>query len=123
MRLLRLGTIAAFLLLAGCALAPRTPIATAAAFDATIVDRPLTGGARWTELTIRSDGTMTGVRADGAVLSGTWGFENGFFCREAIVDGTVLGSDCQTVAIDGTSIVFRRDRGRGERVAYVFRRR
>ncbi|NNG06026.1 MAG: hypothetical protein HKM95_18240 [Inquilinus sp.] len=121
MRVLLVWAIAAALLSAGCALAPRTPIATAEDFRARVVDRPLEGGEGWNRLVIQSDGTMTGLRADGATLSGSWTFENGYFCREAIVDGASLGTDCQTVSIDGDSAVFHRDGGRGERISYTFK--
>lgn len=120
MRVLIYCTIAA-LLSAGCASDMRTPITTADVFHEAIVDRPLAGGERWTQITIKSDGTMAGLHADGAILTGSWAFENGSFCREAIVDGASFGSDCQTVSVDGDSIIFGRNRGRGEQVSYYFR--
>ncbi len=66
--------------------------------------------------TINADNTITGD-VDGREATGTWDFQDGFWCRKIIVE-QVFTEDCQLWEIDGETLVITRDRGRGESFRY-----
>jgi len=55
-------------------------------------------------LNVRQDGTITG-RAVGYDITGTWDWENGYFCRDMDWSGYEIGYNCQLVEIDGDRIL------------------
>ncbi len=52
-----------------------------------------------------------GMRWD---VTGQWTWQNGYFCRDLYWGGSDLGHNCQEVRINGDSIRFTSDRGRGQ---------
>lgn len=62
-----------------------------------------------------ADGTMKGGGGD-RKLSGTWTWEDGFFCREGTIGSDVLKRDCQIIEISGDTLKVKRNRGEGENV-------
>lgn len=78
--------------------------------------------SRFAEVTLVSDGLRFVIHDDGRVvgnvgdlpLSGRWYWENGFFCRTAILDGAPLELDCEIIECCGEQMRYTRDRGDGE---------
>lgn len=64
-------------------------------------------------LQVRADGSIGG-RALGRDVTGTWSWENGFFCRTLDAGDRQFGRNCQVVSVDGGSIRFHADQGTGD---------
>jgi hypothetical protein len=64
-------------------------------------------------LVVRADGGLTG-RAFGRAVTGSWTWEDGYFCRTITAGSRVLPRNCQTVARDGDTLRFTADRGAGD---------
>lgn len=64
-------------------------------------------------LQVRSNGTIDG-RAMGSDITGSWSWENGYFCRDMDWSGTPIEYNCQLVELDGDRIRFTVDQGAGE---------
>lgn len=104
------------LALAACAASiPDGPISDEETFRKAIVGRTvaLQDGAN---MTINADNTITGA-VDGEVVTGTWSFEDGYWCR-TITLGDIFTEDCQLWVVDGDRLVITRDRGNGESFAW-----
>ncbi|OSQ53273.1 dihydrodipicolinate reductase [Marivita geojedonensis] len=71
-------------------------------------------------LRVSPDGRITGrgVRWD---VTGSWSWENGFFCRDLNWGGDDLGYNCQEVRADGRSMRFTSDRGAGDSADFRLR--
>ena len=63
-------------------------------------------------LNVLADGTIAG-RAIGWGISGTWIWEDGYFCRDMDWSGTAIGYNCQLVELNGDRIRFTVDQGDG----------
>ena len=63
------------------------------------------------------DGTMAG-RFDGRKLTGTWHWEDRFFCRTIRLDEEDFGPDCQIMLLSGDRIIIVRNRGTGDKETY-----
>ena len=70
---------------------------------------------------IAADGTLKGTTADGKKIVGAWNWQGRFWCRNVVVDGKELGTNCQQFEIDGTAVRVTRDKGRGDVVNAVLR--
>lgn len=64
-------------------------------------------------LTVSPQGEIDG-RAFGRDVTGSWSWEDGYFCRDLFWGQTELGYNCQEVARDGRSVRFTSDKGTGE---------
>ncbi len=64
-------------------------------------------------LEVTDDGQIKGrgVRWD---VTGTWTWENGYFCRDLYWGGDPLGYNCQEVRANGNQIRFTSDQGAGQ---------
>lgn len=71
-------------------------------------------------LNVTPDGQITGRGATWDV-TGTWSWENGFFCRDLYWGGDDLGYNCQAVHADGAQMRFTSDRGAGESANFRLR--
>ena len=91
------------------------------AFKDNVVDRPLEGEG-WITLVISSEGMMKGTNQKGAKLKGPWQFKDGFFCREAIVNGKNYGTDCQKVILTEEGVTFIGNKGQGKHKYYIFKK-
>jgi hypothetical protein len=81
-------------------------------FRQTIVDRKLTSdNGNWT--VINSNGTQTGKFGKNS-YSGTWKWSGKYWCRNGVIGGKELGTNCQLVEIDGNETRFTRDKGKGK---------
>lgn len=71
-------------------------------------------------LNVRADGSISG-RAAGSDITGTWSWQNGYFCREMDWSGTPIPYNCQLVELNGDRIRFTVDQGAGENAVFRLR--
>ena len=64
------------------------------------------------ELSVETDGTITGTGA-GIDVTGSWNWQDDYFCRNLSWGNRNLGSDCQKVELKGQKLFFTSDRGGG----------
>ncbi|MHA7776685.1 hypothetical protein [Roseibium sp. M-1] len=80
-------------------------------FVAIFTEVPLTSeGLRFI---IHEDGRIAGD-VDGRPLSGSWYWEDGYFCRTAELDGEFLDLDCEIIEHCGDRMRYTRERGNGQ---------
>lgn len=65
------------------------------------------------KLEVRPDGTIEG-NAFGRKVTGSWTWDNGFFCRDMAWGSWDLDPNCQQVGLSGNLLRFRSDRGTGD---------
>lgn len=98
--------------MATMAFADFKPIRKEALFRSLVVDHKLTdGNGNWT--TIASDGSQKGNFNDKQYV-GSWIWKGRFWCRNGVIGGKELGTNCQLVEVDGNLIRFTRDKGKGQ---------
>lgn len=69
-------------------------------------------------LNVGSDGQIQGA-AIGWDITGTWSWQDGFFCREMNWGGDVIPYDCQLVEqLGGERLRFTVDRGAGDSASF-----
>jgi len=95
-------------------------IATRDEFVAAVKDRDLRIGLLGITLKVQPDGTITG-NAMGWPVSGTWEWQDGFFCREMDWSGTPIAYNCQLVERRGENIRFTVDKGKGDSARFALR--
>ena len=66
---------------------------------------------------VHDDGTMTGEFGS-KNLTGTWNWDNRYFCRTAKLGSKKFSLDCQTVTVSGDKVTFQRNKGTGKRNKY-----
>jgi len=72
-------------------------------------------------LYVAPDGKITGS-AMGWDITGTWDWQDGFFCREMNWSGRAVPLDCQLVETrNGDTVRFTAERGDGDREAFRLR--
>lgn len=91
------------------------------AFLALLEGRELRMGVFQIALKITPDGIIAGT-ALGWDVTGTWGWEDGFFCREIDWSGKAIPYNCQLVEVLGTEkIRFTVDKGAGDEATFNLR--
>jgi hypothetical protein len=87
-----------------------------------VVDgRELRLGVFQIELTITPDGQINGS-ALGWDVTGTWAWEDGYFCREIDWSGKPIPYNCQLVEVqDNEKIRFTVDKGAGDEATFNLR--
>ena len=65
----------------------------------------------------KADGTIEG-EFGGETLSGTWAWNDGFFCRTSTLGDLDLGSDCLVIEVADTQMRLTLDRGEGPSIIY-----
>ena len=68
-------------------------------------------------LNVFGNGQIQG-EAVGWGITGTWSWQDGYFCREMNWGGDTIPYNCQLVEIRGNSIRFTVDRGAGDSAAF-----
>ncbi len=63
---------------------------------------------------VTADGKLTGKLTNGDKVRGAWKWNRRFWCRNVIVGGRELGTDCQKIEVDGNQYRLTRKKGRGE---------
>lgn len=72
-------------------------------------------------LRVLADGKITGS-AMGWDITGTWTWQDGYFCREMDWEGRAIEADCQLVETrNGNTVRFTAERGQGDREAFRLR--
>ena len=66
-------------------------------------------------------GNLSGKAGNGQKITGAWNWQGRFWCRNVVVDGNALGTNCQQFEIDGTAVRVTRDKGRGDVINAVLR--
>lgn len=64
-------------------------------------------------LTVSPGGAISGS-AFGTTVSGSWVWQDGFFCRDLAYARTRIERNCQLVQSDGRVVRFTADRGKGD---------
>jgi len=97
------------------------PINDQAAFLSLVDGKELRMGLFGIALRIAPDGTIDGS-AVGFGVTGTWSWQDGYFCREMDWSGTAIPYNCQLVEARGmTQIRFTVDQGAGDSATFVVR--
>ena len=63
--------------------------------------------------THHEDGTITGT-VGGREMTGTWSWQDEFYCRSITIADTSVPYDCQILILSGDELIAIRDRGMGE---------
>ena len=105
----------AVLMSATGAAAQAARVGTEAAFLEAVGGRDLVRfGVR---LTVGRDGAIAG-NGFGRRVTGTWRWEDGFFCRTLDWGSGGRGENCQLVALSDGRVIFVADRGEGDRAEF-----
>lgn len=109
-------------LLSGPSLADEfKPVEDEGQFLELVGDRVLRIGLYDLSLRVRPGGVIEGS-AMGWDITGTWNWQDGYFCREMDWSGTEIAYNCQLVeASSGEVVRFTVDRGRGESASFRLR--
>ncbi|MGH1414246.1 MAG: hypothetical protein ACRBB0_12195 [Pelagimonas sp.] len=91
-----------------------TPISTIDSFQALAIGKTLYLGE--TTATVHTGGTMT-VVFKGKEISGTWEWQDGYFCR--VLASYSTKADCQLWEHDGHDFRITRDKGAGQAFVYT----
>lgn len=112
--------VAALLLSATTAAAEYRPVTDQSEFLALLAERNLTN--RLYNLTIDVDpsGQING-NAMGWDITGSWAWQNGFFCREMAWGGDQIPYNCQLVEVSGDQMRFTVDQGAGDSASFRLR--
>lgn len=91
------------------------------AFVGTVSGKELRMGLFGIALTVEPDGEIRG-RAMGWDISGTWEWQDGYFCREMDWSGYPIPLNCQLVEARGNEeIRFTVDKGEGDSASFKLR--
>ncbi|RBW52248.1 hypothetical protein DS906_21260 [Ruegeria sp. A3M17] len=66
-----------------------------------------------------ADGTVSAKLTSGKKFRGSWVWDKKFRCRNGVLDGRALGTDCQVWEIDGSSARMTRKKGKGKPTVYA----
>lgn len=72
------------------------------------------------KLQVTGDGRIEG-RGSVWDVTGSWSWQDGFFCRDLYWGGDALGYNCQEVQVDEDRVRFTSDRGRGDSAVFRLR--
>lgn len=91
------------------------------AFVGLVEGKELRIGILGIRLSVLPDGTIEGV-GQGYPITGTWAWQEGYFCREMDWGGTVIPYNCQLVEAHGPSRMrFTVDQGAGNSATFNLR--
>ncbi|MFZ3581242.1 dihydrodipicolinate reductase [Loktanella sp. DJP18] len=89
------------------------PITDRATFLSLVEGRSLDQRLFGVALRVTGDGRIAGD-AMGGTVSGSWSWEDGFFCREMMWGDRDFPLNCQRVDLNGDLLRFTADRGQGD---------
>ncbi len=97
------------------------PLADKARFVSLVQGKTLSNRLYGVELSVNADGSIQGA-ALGWDITGTWTWQNGYFCREMNWGGDVIPYNCQLVELRGDSeLRFTVDQGAGRSAQFRLR--
>jgi len=103
------------------ALTDYRPITDQAEFLGFLATKNLSNRLYGLTLTVSPDGTITG-RAAGYDVTGTWAWQDGYFCRQMDWGGQDIPYNCQLVEIrNGNEMRFTVDQGAGDSASFKLR--
>lgn len=88
-------------------------IADRATFMNTVGGKDLRIALYGLTINVNDNGTIEG-RAVGSPITGSWSWDNGYFCRDMDWSGYPIEYNCQLVEVDGDRIRFTVDQGAGD---------
>ena len=89
-------------------------------FVSLIAGKELRIGLFGIRLKVMPDGQIDG-EARGWGVTGTWSWQDGYFCREMDWSGTPVPYNCQLVEVRGNQMRFTVDRGSGDDATFNLR--
>ena len=97
------------------------PIIDRGEFLSLIQGKSLRIGVLGVNLNVLPNGQILG-RASGWDLTGTWSWQDGYFCREMDWSGYEISYNCQLVEVRGSNLMrFTVDRGAGDSAVFNLR--
>jgi hypothetical protein len=97
------------------------PVTELDQFLSIVEGRELRLGLFGISLSLTPDGRIDG-RALGDTVTGSWAWQDGFFCREMDWGGTEIPYNCQLVEAQGTEVIrFTVDQGAGDSAEFNLR--
>ncbi len=96
------------------------PVTDQDEFLALIGDRSLTNRLYQLSLDVTADGQITGS-AVGWQVTGSWSWQQGYFCREMNWGGDAIPYNCQLVEVAGDQMRFTTDQGAGDSASFRLR--
>ncbi len=96
------------------------PVSDKGRFLSLVEGRELRLGAFGIRLQVSGDGSISG-RASGWDLTGSWSWQDGYFCREMDWSGYEIDYNCQLVEVAGNRMRFTVDRGAGRSAEFNLR--
>ncbi|WP_170415092.1 hypothetical protein [Ruegeria atlantica] len=115
--LILFSIIAVSITAAGVAQADYKRIKNADQFNTQLVGKKLTD-EQGNVFIANADGTVSAKLTSGKKFSGSWVWNKKFWCRNGVLDGKALGTDCQVWEIDGNSARMTREKGKGKTTVY-----
>lgn len=89
-------------------------------FLALIAGKNLTHRFYGVDLSVQPNGTIAGTGA-GWEITGTWSWQDGYFCRELTWGGDPIPYNCQLVEVAGNDLRFTVDQGAGQSASFRLR--
>lgn len=96
------------------------PITDRDTFLQTMGDKRLSNRLYGVNLKVTADGAISGTGA-GWDVTGSWSWQDGFFCREMSWGGDPIPYNCQLVESNGQDMRFTTDQGAGESASFRLR--
>ena len=97
------------------------PVTDKGEFMAYLTDKNLSNRLYGINLSVGSDGTIAGTGA-GWQVTGTWTWQDGYFCREMAWGGDPIPYNCQLVEVrNGNEMRFTTDQGAGDSASFMLR--
>lgn len=91
-----------------------------ATFLATLGGKNLSNRLYGVNLAVTPSGQISGIGA-GWDITGTWSWQNGYFCREMTWGGDPIPYNCQLVEFNGQDMRFTTDQGAGNSASFRLR--
>ena len=114
-----LGTAMLFLA-SGAQAQSYQPVTDQTTFLQILGDKRLSNRLYGVNLRVMPDGDIVGTGA-GWEVTGTWSWQNGYFCREMTWGGDPIPYNCQLVETNGRDLRFTTDQGSGDSASFRLR--
>ncbi|ROU02850.1 dihydrodipicolinate reductase [Histidinibacterium lentulum] len=112
--------LALALVIASPAAADFSPIRDRGVFLSTVEGRTLAIPLFGISLAVGADGSIGGT-AQGEQVTGSWSWQDGYFCRTLSWGSRSWPQNCQLVEVDGSRLRFTADQGQGDTARFTIR--